>query len=168
VTSDAQAPARHLRRQEAVRRRTSSSCHLVFIRIRFAPGFRRAEKSSTYQSQRFCLTVSLYASSREPNRSSPTRTLYGGPIRSGYFVSIVFSGVQLLHSRDQCACAFTEPPFMAIAASSSSLIVLGSILAHVCEIGWVGFPKPRSSKAFAAATRAAGGAFSSCMSWQAW
>jgi hypothetical protein len=38
---------------------TSSSCHRVFIRMRLAPGFRRAEKSSTYQSQRFCLTVSL-------------------------------------------------------------------------------------------------------------
>src|SRR4029079_18221652 len=31
------------------------------------------------------------------------------------------------------------------------------------ERGGVGFPYPRSNKAFAAATRAAGGAFSSCM-----
>jgi hypothetical protein len=42
--------------------------------------------------------------------------------------------------RDQCACAFTEAPFIAIAASSSSLIELGSTLARVCEIGWVSQP----------------------------
>jgi hypothetical protein len=42
----------------------------------------------------------------------------------------------LLHLRDQCACvAFTEAPFIAIAANSSSLIELGSTLAKVCEIG---------------------------------
>jgi hypothetical protein len=32
--------------------------------------------------------------------------------------------------RDQCACAFTEAPLIAMAASSSSLIELGSTLAR--------------------------------------
>jgi hypothetical protein len=91
------------------------------------------------------------------------RSLYGGPTRLGYFVLFVVSEVRLLQLWDQCACAFAEVPFIAIAANSSSLIVLGSILARVCEIGWVGLPYPRSNSALAAATRAAGGALVSCM-----
>jgi NAD(P)-dependent dehydrogenase (short-subunit alcohol dehydrogenase family) len=55
------------------------------------------------------------------------RIPYGEPIRLSYFVSIVVSGVRLLHSQNQCACAFTEVPFTAIAANSSSLIELGSL-----------------------------------------
>jgi hypothetical protein len=56
------------------------------------------------------------------------------PIPLSRSVSIVVSEVRLLHAPDQCACAFTEAPFIAIAANSSSLIKLGSTLDKVWEI----------------------------------